>query len=166
MKTTDIVNITITGPEGCGKTRLAAVLKQLLADEAVDPAEVADINRLLRQNEIRIRTGLDPAENLTDEAFYVPFGGKPEDYPDTPTLDRMRAIKHLTEPQGDLLEWLQEESPFAVCEETAGYEQNEWVPITMTIERLLAEMHGIDLREADREKEAVLQWHRKATGQI
>lgn len=78
----------------------------------------------------------------------------------TPTLDRMVEIQEQSQLCGEFLEWLQNkytmfdkkikrESPFMdVMRDTGDY---------INIEKILAEFFGIDLEEAEREKELLLE---------
>lgn len=75
--------------------------------------------------------------------------------PDTPNLDRITEVRHESNVIGDFLEWLWEQG-YVICERTRGH--HLYFPTERSIEELLAGYFGINLREAEREREAVFQY--------
>lgn len=90
-----------------------------------------------------------------------------ENRPATPQLDKMVAVREESRTIGEFLTWLQAEG-YVICvwrdavrvgdhlAQPAGY-----YPAGRTAEQLLAAYFGIDLEEAERERQAVLEWVRR-----
>lgn len=88
----------------------------------------------------------------------------------------MRAVKTESQAQGEFLEWLESEKGFVIAE---THEHNDacreggflncgldghLVSIHMTVEKLLAEYHKIDLTKVENERRALLDHFRKEQG--
>lgn len=94
-------------------------------------------------------------------------------YPPTPELDKMLAVKDKSQVIGEFLDWLRNEgvllttchSHTAECEDDEGricglndYEHEE---LTLSIEQLLAKYFEINLRTIERERAMLLEHTRK-----
>lgn len=75
--------------------------------------------------------------------------------PDTPNLDRMAAVRDQSQAIGEFLEWLQGRG-YVICEKTSDL--YPFFPTLKSIEELLADYFEVDLREAEREREALLRY--------
>ncbi len=74
----------------------------------------------------------------------------PHGYPDTPELDRMGAITDESQKLGEFLEWLQ--IKYTLCE----LRNDEYFPVSININQLLAEYFEIDLVKVEVERRLVL----------
>lgn len=78
-----------------------------------------------------------------------------------PELEKMGAVSEKSQAQGAFLDWLIHEKEIVLCahndytDEDDEYPQ-EFVPIYVNIEELLAEYHGIDLARVERERRELL----------
>lgn len=76
----------------------------------------------------------------------------------TPALDKLRAVSHISQHQGEFLDWLASNGYF-VCQWTEYDDAPaEYAPVTLSIEKLLAEYHEIDLDACEKERQAILDW--------
>lgn len=84
-------------------------------------------------------------------------------YPETPELDRMKAIRDESQAQGAFLDWLMHEKKIDLCrwwepgEDDESGEGEQYLPITDRIETLLAEYHDIDLDKVEKERRLILE---------
>lgn len=77
--------------------------------------------------------------------------------PSYPEHQKPKSISHLSQAQGEFVDWLQEQGIVL-----ARWHGNElWMDNT-PIQKLLAEYHGIDQRKIEAEKDAMLKECRKA----
>jgi hypothetical protein len=103
-----------------------------------------------------------------------PVGERPKGYPATPVLDTLKSVKPEADVIARFLEWAEERrwefcQPHACgegCQDDEGEvlchaAEGERLPVNLGIEKVLAKYLGVDLDAADREKCAVLDWHRK-----
>ena len=79
----------------------------------------------------------------------------------TPTLDKMLEIQEQSQLCGEFLEWLQ--SKYAMFDKKQKRDNGIFLGSGdyINTEKLLAEFFGIDLEEAEREKETILNSMRK-----
>lgn len=71
----------------------------------------------------------------------------------TPELEKIQANREKSQTIGEFLEWLQSEKGFQIGE----YDKNDrLMPVHHSVEKLLAEFFGINLIEAERERQALL----------
>lgn len=77
-----------------------------------------------------------------------------------PEHEKLQTVKHLSQAQGELLEWL-EEKGWAICEYVTGRCEG-YHPIRKSTEQILAELHEIDLKKIEQEKRSMLEEMRKA----
>lgn len=70
---------------------------------------------------------------------------------ETPTLDKMLAVKDQSRAIGEFLDWLESEG-LVLC----GHDGDHYVGHYESTEALLARHFGIDLDAAEREKRAIL----------
>ena len=75
---------------------------------------------------------------------------RPEGYPETPELDKLRGVKDQSQTVGGFLEWVHD---------------NHWKLVTfrgndvgLSIEQLLAHYFKIDLAKVSAEKDAIVEW--------
>ena len=81
------------------------------------------------------------------------------DIPATPECEKMAAIQETSQAIGDFIDWLQTEGMhICVCPRASG--DDEFWPITQSIEQLLALYFKIDLKKVDQEKRALLEYYR------
>lgn len=75
----------------------------------------------------------------------------------TPTLDKMKEVKSESQAIGEFLEWAQGQG-LHLCEqvEVNSWGSQQYMPVSKSIETLLAEHFGIDLKKAEQEKRAIL----------
>lgn len=73
---------------------------------------------------------------------------------ETPTLDKMLAVKDQSQAIGEFLDWLDDVKGVELV--VLSHEGSGYDPFHYSTERLLAEFFGIDLDAADREKRAIL----------
>lgn len=87
--------------------------------------------------------------------------------PPTPTLDEISEIKGESQPVGEFLAWLFQESPYMVGEyvEVNSFGDEDLRPARLTIPELLGEYFGIDPRAASLEREAVYEYARNRAGE-
>lgn len=81
-----------------------------------------------------------------------------ENLPQYPEHEKLKAIAHLSQAQGEFMEWLREEKGIIMarrqnCEEGRD---TQFYPDTTPIEQLLSEYHGINLQNLEDEKQAML----------
>lgn len=79
----------------------------------------------------------------------------------TPELDKILKNKDESQTIGSFLDWLQNERKVILCAYDEKISDHHPYPIRKTIEELLAEYHGIDLKKAERERVAILDNIRK-----
>lgn len=76
-----------------------------------------------------------------------------KNYPPTPELDKMLAVKDQSQTIGEFLDWLTEVKGYVLAE----YDENDRLyPKYSSIETLLAEFFGIDLKKIEEERRAIL----------
>lgn len=94
---------------------------------------------------------------MKSQPSYVESLTRPEaDYPEHEKLHR---VKQESQAQGQFLEWLDSEG-YILCQFEGLH--NEWIPVRITAEKLLARYHRIDLEKLESEKRAMLEELRKA----
>jgi hypothetical protein len=82
---------------------------------------------------------------------------KPEGYPATPELDKLKALQGETQPIGNFLDWLLHEKGYSICELDS---HGESVIVSSSIETFLADYFKIDRKKVEEEKQAILEWMR------
>ena len=97
----------------------------------------------------------------------MPEVKKPEGYPETPMLDKMLEAREVlqTEAIGEFLEWCSTQGYMLgkhVLPE--GYSQEQFWPLPITIEQILAEYAEIDTNAMAHEREAVLKYVQEKSG--
>lgn len=77
--------------------------------------------------------------------------------PDTPTLDKMLAVRNESQAIGEFLEWAKSQGLF-LAEHTQydGFRDQTLVVSSRSVETILADHFGIDLNAAESEKRAIL----------
>lgn len=72
----------------------------------------------------------------------------------TPECDKLLKVSEKSQSIGQFLDWLENEKEFAICEhyETDG----DYIPVSINIERLLAEYFGIDMEKVEKERRKIL----------
>ncbi len=106
------------------------------------------------------------------------------DYPKTPELDRLGAVKDKSQAIGEFIDWLTSEkkvhlgSPHEHGPTCRGWDEGrdryaprgedrcecstgEFIPLNTSIEKLLAEFFEIDLKKVEKERQAILDHIRK-----
>lgn len=73
-------------------------------------------------------------------------------YPPTPELDKMLAVNDKSQVIGEFLDWLRNDRDIIF----AKYHKDELYPEYSSIEKLLAEFFGIDLKKIEEERRAIL----------
>jgi hypothetical protein len=71
-----------------------------------------------------------------------------------PECEKMAAIKDKSQVIGEFLEWASETQGFRLC--ISDWYSNEYIPIGMTTEILLAKFFDIDLNKVEIEKRKIL----------
>ena len=82
------------------------------------------------------------------------------EYPKTPTLDKMKSVKDNSQAIGEFLEWLEGKKYCVAHYDDSIIGRDELSPVTGTTEELLAKFFDIDLKKAEEEKRAVLEYVR------
>lgn len=78
--------------------------------------------------------------------------------PETPTLDKMLANQPESQAIGNFLEWLTEKGMFVAHDvEVENRRDKVTQPVYQTTEQLLARYFDVDLAEAEREKQKILE---------
>ncbi len=77
-----------------------------------------------------------------------------KNYPSTPELDKMLAVKDKSQVIGEFLDWLQHDKKIALAHCEDG--EDELYMVYDSIETLLAEYFGIDLKKIEEERRAIL----------
>jgi hypothetical protein len=74
-----------------------------------------------------------------------------------PECEKMAAVQKESQAVGEFLDWLQSEKGFIVCEQGKGdsYEF-PYVPACLSIESLLADFFGINLKKVEKERRDML----------
>lgn len=102
----------------------------------------------------------------------MPVNGIP-----TPETDKMLAVKDQSTAIGGFLEWLDEKG-WWICRsatqedtrddlgESTGTREGDLLPVYKSIEILLAEYFNIDLKQAEKEKKALLESLRKENAPV
>lgn len=75
-------------------------------------------------------------------------------YPPTPELDKMLAVKDKSQMIGVFLDWLQDEKKIVFAK---YYDEESLCPSYDTIEKLLADYFEIDLNKIEQERRAILE---------
>lgn len=105
------------------------------------------------------------------------------DYPSTPELDKIRANSDVSQAIGSFIDWLEEEarfgpqngegrkaairaqklnkSPVRLCLFDEAWD--EWRPVGLRIEEMLARYFDIDLNKAEDERRAILEHIQETT---
>jgi hypothetical protein len=73
----------------------------------------------------------------------------------TPTLDAMSLVQTQSQAIGEFIDWLAGQG-LAICGSVDGPRGERYFPDARSIERLLADYFGIDLRAAEEERQAIL----------
>ena len=87
------------------------------------------------------------------------------EYPKTPTLDKMAKFKESSQDIGDFIEWFSKEFEGLRLRSTWGGgilghwddDLHEWTPVQLSTEEILARYFKIDMKQAEREKSAILE---------
>lgn len=101
------------------------------------------------------------------------------DKPPTPELDKLHKVAEVSQKVGEFVEWTREQG-WTICSphehddacwdpksgfKRCGYKEDDFVPISITggwtTEKLLAKFFGIDLKKADAERDAILEFIRR-----
>jgi hypothetical protein len=78
------------------------------------------------------------------------------DLPTTPELEKIKSLEKETCIESELLEWLQENG-YVICKWTDFEDATScYMPINKSIEAILAERHGIDLKKVEQERQSLL----------
>lgn len=81
---------------------------------------------------------------------------KATQYPETPEIDRMKAIQEESQSIGAFIDWL-DENGMPICKWTEYDDAHpQYNPIHLSIEKLLAKYFEIDLDKLENEKQAIL----------
>lgn len=81
--------------------------------------------------------------------------------PQTPMLDKMKAVREQSQVIGEFMEWLWSRG-YVLCRPVGeGYSSIPYLPALDSIEDLLADFFGVDLGAAERERRAVLEYVRR-----
>lgn len=81
--------------------------------------------------------------------------------PQTPMLDKMKAVKKWSQAIGEFLDWLQSRG-YILCRRAEGEQPHvPYMPAVVSVETLLAEYFEVDLEAAERERRAVLEYVRQ-----
>ena len=72
-----------------------------------------------------------------------------------PEHDKLRAVSNLSQAQGEFLDWLGQEKGWTLGEWRAQESELFW-PVNYSLQNLLAEYHGIDRVQLEREKLAMI----------
>ena len=75
--------------------------------------------------------------------------------PKTPTLDAMLKVKPQSQAIGQFLDWLSSQKELTVCQYDDATER--YWPARFSIEEIIAEHLGINLKKAEKEKLALLE---------
>lgn len=78
-----------------------------------------------------------------------------------PECEKMAAVEDKSQVIGEFLEWAKETQDFHLCI-YSGYGK-EYIPIGITVERLLAKFFDIDIDKVEKEKRQILEEIRKTT---
>lgn len=79
----------------------------------------------------------------------------------TPELDKMLSNKDKSQTIGEFLDWLMSEKKVILCVYDEKISEHHPYPIRKSIEELLAEYYGIDLKKCEKERMALLNNLRK-----
>lgn len=71
-----------------------------------------------------------------------------------PEHEKLKAIRAESQICGDFIKWLEQQG-WAICQFRDAFD-GEWVPISFTLEKLLAQRFEIDLNKLEAEKRAML----------
>lgn len=80
-------------------------------------------------------------------------------YPATPELDKMQEVKEESQKLGAFLDWL-ESSGRVLCNYIENEYSDEYRPVRDSIEEILSYYFDIDLKKAEKEREAILEYIR------
>lgn len=80
-----------------------------------------------------------------------------------PEHAKLKPIQPLTQAVGDFMEWLAEQK-LPICEMTRDEAWSQYLPTMRSRDRLLAEHFGINQKRLDKEKDAMLEEHRRRFG--
>ena len=75
--------------------------------------------------------------------------------PSMPESEKLLAIKDKSQIIGEFLDWLRSEQEVTLC--TLDESEDQFYPVFVSIEDLLAEYFGIDLQKVEQEKVALLE---------
>lgn len=83
---------------------------------------------------------------------------KPASYPKTPELDKMSAVKHDSQIIGAFLDHISHQGIHLAKyqEGETKYDDEQLMPITQSIEQVLADYFDIDLNKVEKERRAIL----------
>jgi hypothetical protein len=75
---------------------------------------------------------------------------------DTPELDKMLRVKDESQAIGEFIEWLGANGMWIGEYVDLGYREPRGVPVSKTINGLLADFYGIDMQKIEQERRAIL----------
>jgi hypothetical protein len=79
-----------------------------------------------------------------------------------PECERLKAVSGESQAIGNFIEWLGEERMFIVkYEKVEGYRDEQALPVTKSIEQMLADYFDIDLKKVEKERRAILAYLQK-----
>lgn len=89
----------------------------------------------------------------------------PPTRPAIPTLERIKSTSHLSQEQGNFIEWLKSQKGLVLCEWTEFEDApDQYLQSTISLERLLAEYWEIDLEKAEAERRALIKYEQDLNG--
>lgn len=85
-------------------------------------------------------------------------------YPPTPMLDKVKGLGGANQIVGDFIEWLGLQG-LAICAYDPKAYGGTYFPNGMSRDQIIAAHFEIDQEAMEREKDAILAWHRQVTRQ-
>ncbi len=79
-----------------------------------------------------------------------------------PMLDKMKELKEKSQPLGEFLNWLINEKGYYLCVADEDSLRGRFIPINSNIEKILADYFKIDLEQAEKERQMILENLRKS----
>lgn len=74
-----------------------------------------------------------------------------------PECEKLAAVKDKSQIVGEFIDWLRHEKGFDICEpDTNNDGEEEYYPVTASVEKLLAEFFDIDLDKVEKERRKIL----------
>lgn len=86
---------------------------------------------------------------------------RPDDYPKTPTLDKILAVRADSRVISGFLEWMSRETELVLCELSGGYEP-VYSPTPKSFSEILHDYFGIDSGQEGLECMALLEYVKNA----